>query len=289
MYHFGYHECDSLYSFGPYVRNHYLFHYVYSGKGVLYSEGEKSHMVEHKIEAGEGFMIWPGQVVSYAADAKQPWCYCWVEFDGLKAREFVMESGLTANQPVYRSKDKDKQGKMEDAIRYMAYNGDASPVELIGYLYLFLDAFVSSSAYQRKAIHSSLKNYYVQEILNYIENHYHEEIHVEDLAAVCNLDRSHVGKIFKSIMGTSLRDFLIGFRIRKACELMKETSHTIGEISAMVGYLNMFSFSRTFKTMVGQPPSRWRAENKLMYGSAATAGVERGELRVERGELREES
>ena len=263
MYQFGNHECDPFYAFGPYVRNHYLFHYVHSGKGILYSEDEKGQMTQHTVEAGQGFMIWPKQVASYAADGKQPWNYCWVEFDGLKARELVMESGLAVNQPIYKAKDDKEQKKMRDALLHMANNGSASPFELIGHCYLFLNAFVASSFYRRKTSHSSLQNFYVQEILSYIENHYHEDIRVEDLAAICNLDRSYVGKIFKSLMGTSLRDFLIRYRIRKACELMKSSAYTIGEISTMVGYPNMFSFSRTFKGIMGQPPRLWRTENKL--------------------------
>ncbi|MCL2222940.1 MAG: AraC family transcriptional regulator [Oscillospiraceae bacterium] len=262
MFQFGKHICDPFYSRGPYVHNHYLFHYVKSGKGHLYSENAEGRIIRHSAGPGQGFMIWPKQVVSYAADGDNPWSYYWVEFDGFKARDLVAESGLTFDQPIYSSENRDIQNKMVDAMRHLADNGEASPFELIGYCYLFLDAFVASSKYRKKTAQSSLQNFYVQEILLFIENHYHEEIGVEDIAAVCNLDRSHVGKIFKSLMGINLRDFLIRYRIRKACELMKEPSKSISEISVMVGYPNLFSFSRTFKAIVGQSPRQWRSENK---------------------------
>jgi len=263
MFQFGKHFCDPFYSRGPYVHNHYLFHYVRSGKGNLYSENTDGQIIRHSVEAGQGFMIWPKQVVSYAADGDDPWSYYWVEFDGFKARELVAESGLSINQPIFTSNDKNLEKKMIAALRHLADNGNASPFELIGYCYLFLDAFVASSAHRKKTAHSSLQNFYVQEILLFIENHYHEEIGVEDLAAICNLDRSHVGKIFKGLMGTNLRDFLIRYRVRKACELMKDSSKSITEISAMVGYPNLFSFSRTFKSIVGQSPREWRNMNML--------------------------
>lgn len=32
---FGWEQCESLYSYGPHVRNNYLFHYIISGKGHL--------------------------------------------------------------------------------------------------------------------------------------------------------------------------------------------------------------------------------------------------------------
>jgi len=263
MYQFGMHECDPFYARGPHVRNHYLFHYVYSGKGTLSSEDDKGTVIVHEIEEGQGFMIWPNQVTSYAADGDNPWKYYWVEFNGFKARELVLESGLSLANPIYKPKDKTSQYKMIAAMRHMANNGSASPYELIGQCYLFLDAFVASSDTRKKMAHSSLQDFYVQEIMLYIESNYANDIRIEEIAAILNLDRSHVGKIFKGVMGIALRDYIVSFRVRKACELMKSPYHTIGEISAMVGYQNMYSFSRAFKSTMGKSPREWRGENRL--------------------------
>ena len=52
LYQFGWEKCEPLHSFGPYIRNHYLFHYVISGKGVL-----KANEQEYAISAGSGFLI----------------------------------------------------------------------------------------------------------------------------------------------------------------------------------------------------------------------------------------
>jgi len=262
VYQFGKHECDPFYSVGPYVRNQYLFHYVFSGKGTLTLEDSGKETIKQEVKAGQGFMISPNCVASYAADGIQPWKYYWVEFGGLKAKEVVREAGLVEGQQIYMSKDKNEQNKMIKALQYMADNGDAPPFELIGHCYLFLSSLVASSKNRKKRVPCSAQNFYVQEILTFIENNYHEDIRVDDLAAVCNLDRSYVGKIFKTRMGASLRDFLINYRMQKACELMKDTTHNIGEISAMVGYPNMFSFSRAFKSVSGQSPRQWRFDNK---------------------------
>ena len=107
------------------------------------------------------------------------------------------------------------------------------------------------------------QGFYINLVLIYIENHYQDNIRVEDIAASCNLDRSHIGKIFKLSLGISLRDYLIRYRINKACELMKGTSCSIGEIGGMVGYPNMFNFSRAFKAVMGMSPRRWRDEKGL--------------------------
>ena len=59
LYQFGWEQCAPLHSYGPYVRNHYLFHYVISGQGKLYANEE-----EYSIESGQGFLISPGQITS---------------------------------------------------------------------------------------------------------------------------------------------------------------------------------------------------------------------------------
>ena len=265
IYQFGHQDCPPFHTNGPSIFNHFLFHYVHKGKGIFHAEDEQNRTIRYEIEAGQGFMIFPKQVTSYAADEKQPWSYSWVEFDGLKAREIVMESGLTESNPVYKGKNDKAQQKMVEALTYIAHSPTASPFEMIGYCYLFLSNLAASCVFHKKVARSSLQDFYINLVLIYIESHYQDNIRVEDIAASCNLDRSHIGKIFKSSLGISLRDYLIRYRINKACELMKSSNHSIGEIGGMVGYPNMFNFSRAFKAVMGISPRRWRDENMLRF------------------------
>lgn len=265
VYQYGYQRCNSLHGYGPAIRNNFLFHYIISGKGELDSKNEEGENHTYKLEEGQGFMIWPKQVNTYVADKKQPWEYCWIEFGGLKAQELVVQAGLTFNQPIYSSpsEKEDQKQKMKDAILYMIHNRDVPSLELTGQFYLFLSGLVESSTSQKEKTVGGLWNFYIREILNYIEQNYHNDINVENISAFLNLDRSHVSKIFKSTMNTSLRDFLLKYRINKACELMKTTHESIGQISLMVGYSNTFNFSRAFKAVIGRSPSKWREDNRL--------------------------
>lgn len=54
-YQYGWEECVPLHSFGPFIRNHYLFHYIISGQGVLYSHAVNGEIHEYRLEANEGF------------------------------------------------------------------------------------------------------------------------------------------------------------------------------------------------------------------------------------------
>ena len=74
---FGWEDCAKGHCFGPHIRDYYLIHYVYAGKGVL----ENSDGV-FPVETGQIFVIHPGQVTTYTADKDNPWKYIWIGFDG---------------------------------------------------------------------------------------------------------------------------------------------------------------------------------------------------------------
>jgi AraC-like DNA-binding protein len=261
---FGYEECDPMHVFGPAARNHFLFHYVLSGKGILYSDDDRNKTMEYNLEGEQGFMIWPGQRNTYKADESDPWTYMWVEFDGLKAKELVKQSALTFNRPVYSTRNPEEHERMKKELQYIVDHDNSPPIELMGHFYLFINALIGSSAPGVRTSGGGLQFFYVNEAMKYVEQHYQDDITVEDIAAYCNLNRSYLGKVFRTVLKTNLQDFLIRYRINRACELMKISKQPIGEICVMVGYPNLFNFSRAFKRITGQSPSEWRKENKLL-------------------------
>ncbi|MDL2234359.1 AraC family transcriptional regulator [Ruminococcaceae bacterium OttesenSCG-928-L11] len=258
LYQFGYEKCDPLHANGPAVWNHFLFHYIQSGKGQLRSKDEKGNVNTYHLQAGQGFLFWPKQQNYYIADEEDPWVYTWVEFDGLHARELMLHSGLTFNYPVYMGRDDEEREKMSRELLWLTEHPQSPPLELIGHLYLFLSGLIHSSSARKEATGGRMRDFYVRESLNYIEQHYAEDISVEDIAAYCSINRSYLGKIFRSVLNASPQEFLLKYRMKKACELLEITTMPIGEISAMVGYPNQLNFSRTFKNQIGVPPREWR-------------------------------
>ena len=198
MYQYGYEKCEPLHSYGPFVRNHYLFHYIISGKGML-SVTEKDDNAVYHMEAHSGFLIEPGRINLYSADQKFPWEYVWVEFDGLRAKELMEEAGLSNDHPVFHP--------ISDTAA---------------------DALIQGSSNKKRLQGGKLSRFYAQEALSFIEQNYALPITVEDMANRCNLDRSYFGKVFKDMIGQSPQDFLIRYRMSKATSLLTSTSLSIG-------------------------------------------------------------
>ena len=58
VYNVGFQSCDSLYQWGPGIRDHYLIHYIISGKGRYTVNGEV-----HMLTPGDAFLVYPNTEV----------------------------------------------------------------------------------------------------------------------------------------------------------------------------------------------------------------------------------
>lgn len=263
LYQYGWEQCRSLHSYGPSVRNHYLFHYVISGHGWLDSTGSDGVTRRYDLQANQGFLITPGQVNTYCADRDRPWKYTWLEFDGLRAAEYLDSAGLGDDQPIYRPENPSLATAARDTMLYITDHSDATPLHLIGHLCLFLDVLIRSSSSRREVRGIPLRDFYIQEAVTYMERNYQRELSVEEIADACRLNRSYFSKLFKENMGCPPQEFLIRLRLSKAMEMMKRSNASIGDISTSCGYPNQFHFSRAFKKRYGLSPREWRNQNRV--------------------------
>lgn len=112
---------------------------------------------------------------------------------------------------------------------------------------------------------NQLKDFYIQEAVNYIEQNYQRNLTVEEVADACRLNRSYFSKLFKENVGCPPQEFVIRVRLAKAAELMCSSNAPISEIAVRCGYSNQFHFSRAFKKHYGIPPQKWRAQNRKRH------------------------
>ena len=141
--------------------------------------------------------------------------------------EAPVEQGQTLGQlEVYVGDE------LRDTMLYIARHAEAAPLHLIGHLCLFLDGLIRSSA-TRKTLHGGkLKDFYIQEAINFMEHNYQRDLTVEEIANVCRLNRGYFSKLFKESMGCPPQEFLIRLRMAKAADMMKGTRQPIGIIAA---------------------------------------------------------
>ena len=97
--------------------------------------------------------------------------------------------------------------------------------------------------------------------LSFIHNNYKRPIMADECAACVGLSRHHFGRLFKAVTGTSVGNYIILMRIRKACSLLKITDKPVNEIARTVGYDDSNYFTRLFKKSMGLAPLDYRHAN----------------------------
>lgn len=263
-YQYGREYCKPGHSFGPYRRNHYLFHYIISGKGTLLAEDDQGQTVRYELHGGQGFMIFPQQVNTYTADMDDPWVYTWIEFDGLLVKEALEGIGLTPSTPIHEAQTEELRALLEQELLFLSTHPEAPALQLIGHLYLFLDCLERSAIPVPTSAATKLQDIHIRTAIDFIERSYQQDISIADVARATGLNQSYFGKVFKEATGKTPQQYLIGYRMSKAAELLKLTSMSVAEAGAAVGYPNQLHFSRAFKGVYGLSPREWRKQNSKL-------------------------
>lgn len=254
LYYCGTQDCNPNHSWGPAIKEHFKIHYIHKGKGIFRLGNETYHLKE-----GQGFVISPNVIAYYKADDKEPWSYSWCAFDGINAEAYLKRANLTSENPILEYTKDDKVSECFEKMIQAKNAEKSSDLRLQSLLYLFLatiiDEAVLDSSYEEDKTN---KNLYINKAIDFIHINYSRKIRVSEVAKFIGLDRKYISKLFKDIVGVTIQDYLISFRINKAKEMMKDRQLSIGDISRSVGYDNPLIFSKIFKKVNGMAPSKYR-------------------------------
>ena len=229
---FGEEDCRPNHSFGPSIRKYTLLHYVYRGKGILYKNGK-----EYPVHAGEMFVILPGEVTVYTADAQDPWCYRWIGFDGDLSLKFAdFDPVLAVSEEHFPC-----VGEVLETYGMTEYF-------LAGQLFRLLSEMLAEKKHH---------NHYVRQVRDYIKSSYMNDVHVEQIAASLNLDRRYLSRLFKQKMGQTIQEYLITVRMEEAKRHLSE-GRSVADSALLCGYTDVCNFSKMFKRIYGISPKTWK-------------------------------
>lgn len=95
-------------------------------------------------------------------------------------------------------------------------------------------------------------------VLQYVDQHYSENITLSDLARLANMSSQYFCHIFKNLTGKRPVDYINYLRINKAVRLLSDSQLNISEIAMAVGFNDSNYFSRLFKKYQKTSPSVMR-------------------------------
>ena len=251
VYNTGRQKCTPLYQWGPGVRDHYLLHYITSGRGCY--EIDHRH---YELGAGDLFVSFPSVPITYRADAQDPWEYCWAGFNGSDALTILSAAGLSRQSPVicHFARGEALAQRLHDLYESRGA-GLVHTIEMTGRLYTALSLLLKDAP----PVGAGSGELYVRQAVDYMHGHYMYPITVQDIAVYAGISRSQLYRSFIRYLGKSPKEYLTQLRLSQAFRLLRDTRLPITAIAISVGFDNSLYFSRVFQKACGISPGGWRS------------------------------
>lgn len=106
----------------------------------------------------------------------------------------------------------------------------------------------------------------IAQCLDYVYNHLHQPISLQDLADLTDLNPSYLSTLFKEEMGLTVSDYIMSKKMEAARNMLKYSNETYAEISTVLNFSSQSHFIRTFKKHNGETPRQYREKNYRLSG-----------------------
>ena len=103
----------------------------------------------------------------------------------------------------------------------------------------------------------------INAVMTYINNHYREELSLEDVAQFAGFSRYYFSRSFKRQTGYSFKDYLCQKRLQVAMDLLIRTNRSMRDVAIESGFGSVATFNRVFREKKGCTPTQYRA----IYGT----------------------
>ena len=90
-----------------------------------------------------------------------------------------------------------------------------------------------------------------------------QPLDIPALARVAHVSPAHFSRQFRATFGETPHRYLQRRRVERAMELLRDTGRPVTEICFDVGFGSLGTFSRTFRDIVGEPPTVYRRRGPL--------------------------
>jgi AraC-like DNA-binding protein len=89
----------------------------------------------------------------------------------------------------------------------------------------------------------------------HVVQNFDQKIQNDEVANLCSMSPYRFSRGFKAVFGISFREYLIRYRLREACHLLKNVNASVTDVAFAVGFSDVSHFSKMFKRHFGVSPS----------------------------------
>lgn len=97
----------------------------------------------------------------------------------------------------------------------------------------------------------------LQPIFDFIHNHLHKPLKIEELAVLMGMSEKYFIHYFRTALGVTPGRYIYQLKMNRARELLYSNRYSIREIADLLGYSDPYSFSKAFRRYYNVPPSQF--------------------------------
>ena len=231
----------------------YLFFQVLSGHGTLEYGGEIL-----SLDTGDCVFLDCRRPYSHRA-SDELWQLKWVHFYGPNMGSIYDKYTERGGRPCFHPSNPASYSMILDELYEIASSEDhVRDMRIFEKLASLLTLLMEQSWNPESRQHISVKKQNLQNIKEYLDQHYMEKINLDDLAEMFYINKFYLTRIFREQFGTSVNSYLLQVRITHAKQLLRFTDRTIEEIAGECGVADASYFSRMFRKVEGISPGEFR-------------------------------
>lgn len=103
---------------------------------------------------------------------------------------------------------------------------------------------------------------WLRQVKEVIRNRFSERLKQEDLARAVGVHPVHMAQTFHRQYGCTIGEYIRQLRIDFACHRLTTTNAPLAEVALAAGFCDQSHFTRTFRRLVGLPPSQFRRSRR---------------------------
>tara|TARA_B110000483_G_scaffold236388_1_gene309420 strand:- start:7026 stop:7877 length:852 start_codon:yes stop_codon:yes gene_type:complete len=224
-----------------------------------FSVGTRSWVAEEQTAT----LLLPTQQKARWSTRDSHWEFLWLTCAGDASLDFLSQFGSKIEQDARKLNVADFN-RINELMQHLIASGRSAGLSskfdfqriAMDALLSILTAFASPNECEpgRRVYDKDL----VQTVDDYLSRPEPSPDRVDEVAKILNSTPVHVSRVFRKTVGVSLKSYMVEHRINQAKQLLAETTTSVSNIGELVGYSDLYHFSRLFKKRVGQSPSQFR-------------------------------
>ena len=231
----------------------FLFFVVTSGSGKLTYEDKV-----YELEQGDCVFVDCKKAYSHSTDLDL-WKLDWVHFYSSTMSSIYDKYLERGGKPVFHVSDVSNFTALIHELYDLASSSDyIRDMRINEKLSNLLTLIMKESWNPDNKMTTSRKRLELENIKNYLDEHYTEHISLEDLSNQFFINKFYLTKIFKDSYGITINNYLISKRITKAKQYLRFTDMTVDEIAQAIGISDVNYFCRMFKKVEGMSPTTYK-------------------------------